>query len=187
MVGRSVWLTQHPTVFRALTGISAAEYRRLVGELLTPYAAAAQQRLARAGRRRAIGGGRRCILSLADHVLLTIVWLRQYPTFPVLGYLFGLDNRPASHTVARILPLLDVAGRDSMRPPDPGPHYRQELPQLLQSTRAVSTSVTRACTRRWQESGMAVLHGQRVEQFVREQRELRRHASSRPPVHMLHR
>ncbi len=134
MIGRSAWLTPHPAVFRALTGISVAEYRQIVQELAAPYAVAAQRRLARPDRRRAIGGGRRFTLSLADQVLLTIVWLRQYPTFPVLGYLFGLDDRPASRIVARILPLLEAAGRDSMRLPDPGPHHRRDLPHLLQNT-----------------------------------------------------
>lgn len=134
MIGRSAWLTQHPTVFRAMTGISVPEYRHIVTELEGTYAAAERRRLARPDRRRAIGGGRRFILSLADQVVLTIVWLRQYPTFPVLGYLFGLDDRPASRIVARILPLLEAAGRDSMRLPDPGPHHRRDLPQLLKHT-----------------------------------------------------
>src|SRR3954471_18888788 len=114
MIGRSAWLAQHPAVFRAMTGSSVAEYRQIVQELASPYAVAEQQRLARPARRRAIGGGRRCTLSLADQVLLTIVWLRQYPTFAVLGSLFGLDDRPASRIVARLLPLLAAAGRDSM-------------------------------------------------------------------------
>ncbi len=134
MIGGAAWLTQHPAVFRALTGISVAEYRRIVAELAEPYAAAERQRLARPARRRAIGGGRRSTLALADQVLLTISWLRQYPTFPVLGYLFGLDDRPAARTVARLLPLLEAEGRDSMRLPDPGPHHRRDLPQLLKNT-----------------------------------------------------
>ena len=134
MIGRTAWLTRYPTVFRAMTGISVPEYRHIVTELEGTYAAAERRRLARPDRRRAIGGGRRFLLSLADQVLLTIVWLRQYPTFPVLGYLFGLDDRPASRIVARILPLLEAAGRDSMRLPDPGPHHRRDLPQLLKNT-----------------------------------------------------
>jgi len=134
MIGRSAWLTPHPAVFRAMTGISVAEYRQIVQELAGPYAMAEQRRLARPARRRAIGGGRRFPLSLAEQVLLTIIWLRQYPTFPVLGYFFGLDDRPAARTVARLLPLLEAAGRDSMRLPDPGPHHRRDLPQLLQNT-----------------------------------------------------
>jgi len=134
MIGRSAWLTQHPTVFRSMTGISVAEYRQIVQELAAPYAVAEQQRLARPARRRAIGGGRRFTLAMADQVLLTIIWLRQYPTFPVLGYLFGLDDRPAARIVARLLPLLETAGRDSMRLPDPGPHHRRDLPQLLKNT-----------------------------------------------------
>jgi len=134
MIGRAAWLTQHPTVFRAMSGISVVEYRQIVQELKAPYAVAEGQRLSRPDRRRAIGGGRRFTLSLADQILLTIVWLRQYPTFPVLGYLFGLDDRPASRIVARLLPLLAAAGRDSRRLPDPGPHHRRDLPQLLKNT-----------------------------------------------------
>lgn len=134
MIGRSAWLTRHPAVFRAMTGISVAEYRQIVRELAGPYAAAEQRRLARPDRRRAIGGGRQFTLAMAEQVLLTIIWLRQYPTFPVLGYLFGLDDRPASRIVARLLPLLEAAGRDSMRLPDPGPHHRRDLPQMLKHT-----------------------------------------------------
>ncbi len=134
MIGRSAWLTQHPAVFRAMTGISVAEYRQIVQALAVPYAAAEQQRLARPDRRRAVGGGRRFALALADQVLLTIVWLRQYPTFAVLGYLFGLGDRPAARTVARLLPLLEADGLDRMRRPDPGPYHRRDLPQLLKNT-----------------------------------------------------
>jgi len=134
MIGRSVWLAQYPAVFRAMSGISVAEYRQIVHELAVPYAIAEQQRLARPDRRRAVGGGRRFTLAMADQVLLTIVWLRQYPTFPVLGYLFGLDDRPAARIVARVLPLLEAAGLDSMRLPDPGPYHRRDLPQLLKNT-----------------------------------------------------
>jgi len=101
--------------------------------LEAPYAEAERQRLARPERQRAIGGGRRFVLSPADQLLLTIVWLRQYPTFPVLGNLFGLDDRPAARIVARLVPLLEAAGRDSMRLPAPGPHHRRDLPQLLKN------------------------------------------------------
>jgi len=134
MIGRSAWLTRHPAVFRAMTGIGMAEYRQIVAEVAAPYAAAERRRLARPDRRRAIGGGRRCTLSLAEQLLLTIVWLRRYPTCPVLGYLFGLDDRPASRIVVRLLPLLEAAGRASMRLPDPGPHQRRDRPQLLKNT-----------------------------------------------------
>lgn len=137
MIGRAVWLTPHPAVFRALTGISVAAYRQIAEEVAGPYAAAEQRRLARPDRQRAGGGGRRFTLALADQVLLTIVWLRQYPTFPVLGDLFGLDDRPAARLVARVLPRLEAAGRDGLRLPDPGPYRRRDRPQLLQNTPGV--------------------------------------------------
>ncbi len=46
MIGRAAWLTQHPSVFRTMTGISVAEYRQLVRELEAPYAEAERRRLA---------------------------------------------------------------------------------------------------------------------------------------------
>jgi DDE superfamily endonuclease len=134
VIGRPAWLTPHPAVFRAMTGIGVAAYRQVVRALAARYAAAEQPRCARPTRRRAIGGGRRFTWSLADQVLLPIIWPRQAPAFPVLGALFGLDDRPASRPVARLLPLLEAAGRDSMRLPDPGPHHRRDLPQLLKNT-----------------------------------------------------
>jgi len=115
-------------------GIGVPEYRQIVTELAGPSAAAERRRLARPDWRRALGGGRSPMLSPADQVLSTIVWLRQYPTFPVLGYLFGPDERPASRIVARLLPLLEATRRDRLRLPDPGLHHRRDLPQLPKNT-----------------------------------------------------
>jgi hypothetical protein len=41
---------------------------------------------------------------------LTIIWLRQYPTNELLGYLFGVSDSTASRILARVLPLLEAAG-----------------------------------------------------------------------------
>ena len=50
-------LTRHPAVFRALTGLSVAAFDALAAEVLPRLAAAERDRLARAARRRAVGGG----------------------------------------------------------------------------------------------------------------------------------
>jgi hypothetical protein len=127
-------LTRHPTVFRALTGLDVAAFDRVVADVAPRLAAAEERRLARPDRRRAIGGGPGYALPLRDRVLLTVVWLRQYPTYIVLGYLFGVSEATALRTVRRVLPVLEAAGRDTMRLPDPGKGGRRALDELLAET-----------------------------------------------------
>jgi hypothetical protein len=52
----------------------------------------------------------------------------------VLGFLFGVSDSTASRLLARVIPLLEAAGRDTMRMPDPGRKHRKELDALLKET-----------------------------------------------------
>jgi hypothetical protein len=70
-------------------------------------------------------------LAVTDELLLTVVWLRTYPTQEVLGYLFGVSDTTAGRAVRRALPVLEAAGRDTMRRPDPGLRRRRTLATLL--------------------------------------------------------
>ncbi|WP_315850285.1 transposase family protein [Gemmata sp. SH-PL17] len=58
----------------------------------------------RSNRQRAIGGGDDFDLSTADHVLLTVIWLCQYPTNEVLGFRFGVSDSTASRARPRCRP-----------------------------------------------------------------------------------
>jgi hypothetical protein len=126
MILRRERLRTYPSVFKAMTGLTVAVFDALAEELVPAFLAERHQRLDRPGRQRAIGG--------ADQLLLTIVWLRHYPTQEVLGYLFGVSDTPALRAVARWLPLLERSGRDTMRMPDPGRGRRKKLPELLAET-----------------------------------------------------
>ncbi|AMV24339.1 hypothetical protein VT84_08075 [Gemmata sp. SH-PL17] len=66
-------------------------------------------------------------LCTADQLLLTVIWLRQYPTNEVLGFLFGVPGSTASRARARCVPVLERAGRNAMRIPDPGTARRTRL------------------------------------------------------------
>jgi len=134
MILRYVHLSRHPAAFLSLTGLRVPEFDALVADLRPAHAASEQDRLARPGRRRAIGAGHPFELRPRDQVLLTVVWLRQYPIHEVLGYLFGVSDTTAGRTLARWLPLLDAAGRDTMRLPDPGRKRRRHLDALLAAT-----------------------------------------------------
>jgi hypothetical protein len=134
MILRYAHLSRHPAVFVSLTGLRVGEFDTLVADLLPAHAARERDRLGRPGRRRAIGAGHPFALRPRGQLLLAVVWLRQYPVHEVLGYLFGVSDTTVGRTLAGWLPLLEAAGRDTMRLPDPGRKRRRHLDALLADT-----------------------------------------------------
>src|SRR5262245_36081188 len=140
MMFRREYLGQHPAVFRSMTGLTVATFDQMLPELLAAFAAA-RRRLDRPGRRRAVGGGDDFDLGVADQCLLTVIWLRHYPTQECLGYLFGVSDSTALRAVRRCLPVLEAQGKDTMRLPDPGKGKRRDLPTLLKQTPELAAGV----------------------------------------------
>lgn len=134
MICRFDHVRQYPTVFLKMTGLRVNEFADLLDDRLPRFATAEHHRLDRTMRVRAVGGGRHSDLTPRDQILLTIIWLRQYPTNEVLGFLFGVSDSTASRVRARIVPVLEAAGKDTMRMPDPGRKRRKELSTLLTDT-----------------------------------------------------
>jgi hypothetical protein len=134
MIGRYACLAGHPQVFRSMTGLSVTEFDTVVADILPAYATQHIARLSRPVRRRAVGAGHPFGLRVRDQILLTVIWLRIYPTNEVLGYLLGVSDSTVSRVIHRVVPLLEQAGRDTMRMPDPGRKHRRELPDLLRET-----------------------------------------------------
>jgi hypothetical protein len=141
MILRREHLGQHPAVFRSMTGLTVEAFDQLLPELRAAFAADRRRRLDRPGRQRAVGGGDDFDLGIDDQLLLTIVWLRQYPTQECLGYLFGTSDSTALRAIRRCLPLLEQSGKDTMRLPDPGRGHRRDLPALLKGTPALAVIV----------------------------------------------
>ena len=134
MIMRYEYLKQHPIVFLKMTGLRVNEFDALIDDVLPQFVQAEYKRLERANRQRQIGGGRNSDMDGGDQILLTVVWLRVYPTHEVLGYLLGVSDSTVSRIIQRVLPILEQAGRDRMRLPDPGRKRRRSLDQLLQDT-----------------------------------------------------
>lgn len=131
---RYIHLSQYPNVFLKMTGLRVGEYDEWLREVLPLYQEAEQERLAGPNRQRERGGGRGARLSEADQILLTVVWLRQYPVHEVLAYLFDTSSPAVSRYLAHVLPVLEQAGKDTMRMPDPGRKRRRNLDALLKDT-----------------------------------------------------
>jgi hypothetical protein len=141
MLLNSTDLRSFPTVFRALTGLMVTEFNEVVQDLLPRWEQSEQQRLSRPNRQRDIGGGPSFRLSVTDQILLTIVWLRCYPTYEVLGFLFGISDTTAGRYLLRLLPLLECSGREILRLPDPGRQQRRGLDTLLKDLPALRAVV----------------------------------------------
>ena len=134
MIARLDHRRQQPAVFRHLTGLTPAVFEALAAEVVPAVEAAPRRTLDRPDRKRAVGGGDAFDLSTADQVRLAVIWRRQYPTNEVLGFRFGVSDWNGSRPIARCRPVLEQAGKDTMRMPDPGRGQRKRLPAWLRDT-----------------------------------------------------
>ncbi len=130
-----------PALVRNLLGITLSLFDQLLVELRPAFHADHRHRLDRPDRQRALGGGDHFDLDIDDQFLLTLFWLRHYPTQEVLGFLFGVSDSTAKRAIDRCLPLLEAAGRDTMRMPDPGRGRRKNLSTLLKDTPDVAVLI----------------------------------------------
>jgi len=147
MLMRYRYLSRYPRVFRSMTGLTVAEFNRLQSEISPFYTLTERQRLARSDRVRAPGAGHPFSLSFGDSLLLTLVWLRQYPVGEVLGYFFGVSEPTARRTIKRMLPALEAAGRATFRWPD-----RKQgrcLPEILEDCPEVAVVIDSFEQRIW--------------------------------------
>jgi hypothetical protein len=131
MMMKYMYLSGFPKIFLTMTGLHLNEFDELVKDVTALYQTAELKRLSRADRQRDHGGGDHADLSVRDQILLTVIWLRQYPTQDVLGYFFGVSQASVSRYLKRVLPILEADGRDRMRMPDPGRKRRRKLDELL--------------------------------------------------------
>lgn len=141
MIGRYDYVSLYPRAFRAMLGMTVDEFDALVEDFLPQFAAAEEKRLARKNRKRAPGAGHPFALDPRDRLLMTIFFLRRYPTEEVLGFFFGVSDSSADRHPKRVLPVLEAMGRATMRMPDPGKQRRKQLDDLLAETPALAVIV----------------------------------------------
>jgi hypothetical protein len=124
-------LHQRPEIFQKLTSLRVSEFDSLWQQLAPRLAEAHDLRLRRTQRQRAPGGGRHSTLDQRDQLLLTLVWLRHYLTYDVLGFLFGVSRVAVERYFVDVLPVLQQAGYDTLRYTPPSRKKRRSLAQLL--------------------------------------------------------
>ena len=121
-------LAAKPAAFVSFTGLTPEQFQALTDDFEPHYqrqrGAADRTRRGGAARRRAVGAGRRHAHDLRGRLLLTLVWLKVYPTYEVLGLLFGLDKGNARRTVLDMLEALDTFDDFAFDRPDGDPARR---------------------------------------------------------------
>lgn len=132
MIARYAHLSRYPHVFQSMTGLRLNEFTHLWWELKPTLQTQRLNRLlAHPNRKRVIGGGDKPKLDYRDQLLMTVIWLRVYPTNEVLAYLFGVSDSTVSRIVNRVLPLLAANGKDTFKMPDPKRKHRRQLTDLV--------------------------------------------------------
>lgn len=118
----------------ALTGLARCEFQELLPAFGNAYAA--RYPLTKKKRQRAVGGGRKEVLTtLEDKLLFILVYQKAYPLQVVQGELFGLSQSSANHWIDRLLPVLsDALDELGVMPEREGQHLRQH--ELRQSDRS---------------------------------------------------
>jgi DDE superfamily endonuclease len=134
-------LCQYPSVLLKMTGLRLGEWETLLNEVVPRFAEAEEVRLTRTERQRDPGGGDKPALAAREQILLTVIWLRLYPTHDVLGFLFGISQPTVGRYLQHVLPILEQMGRDTMRLPDPGRKRRCNLPELLRDVAEIHVVV----------------------------------------------
>ncbi len=107
---RAAQLQKRPAAFQRLTGVTPTEFDTIL-ELSTPlWHDANTRRLNNRKRSRAIGAGAKFHLELHALLLMTLIYLRQYCTQELIGWLlFDLDKSNVSRNIALFLPTLESA------------------------------------------------------------------------------
>lgn len=96
-------LSKKTSLFKQITGVSPEQCQQIVGTLRPFWDEAERKRLARPDRQRAIGAGAKYhIATLADKVMVLLIYYRTYITMDFLGLLFDLDKSSISRLVGRL-------------------------------------------------------------------------------------
>src|SRR3954451_14151 len=99
-------LRRSPHAFRQLTGITPAVFDQLLADLTPRYEHAEAKRKNRPDRQRQPGAGRKHALTLADRLLMLLIYYRTYTTHAFLGFLFGVDDSAVCRNINPLQPLL---------------------------------------------------------------------------------
>jgi len=99
-------LQRSPEAFRRLTGLTPAAFLTLLAQVEPAWHAAQQRRRNRPNRQRKPGAGPKHSLSVADQLLMLLIYYRTYVSHVFLAFLFGVDDATVCRNFRVMEPLL---------------------------------------------------------------------------------
>lgn len=103
-------LLKKPQVAKSLVGMSLAEFDKFYTEFESVHTerwhASPQTRRGKRKRLRAAGAGRKYKYDLRDRLLMTLFWLKAYPTYELLGFFYDLNKTNIEDNLNFILETL---------------------------------------------------------------------------------
>ena len=104
-------LLRNPTAFRSLTGLDRLLFDRLyvqVEAALTQQRHSDSTRRGQQPRQRKRGAGRKYANELHTRLIMTLFWLRVYPSYPVLAFFFSVDQSTICRNIGEIMAVLQT-------------------------------------------------------------------------------
>jgi hypothetical protein len=102
-------LYRNPSAFRSLTGLDRLLFERLyaqVEQALDQQRQTEKTRRTQQPRQRNRGAGRKYANDLRSRLVMTLFWLRIYPSYPVMAFFFSVDQSTICRNIAEILAVL---------------------------------------------------------------------------------
>lgn len=148
---------------KALTGLSFAEFDRLLPVFTAVYEARQQRRYEQAvqagSRRRKPGGGRKSKLpTMDDKLFFVLYYFKAYPTFDQLGAKFDLARSKAHERLYELSPLLHEALVQLEMMPQREFQSVEELMQALDGIDEIIIDATERAYRRPQDAQQQQAH-----------------------------
>jgi len=102
----SGYIDKNPGEAQRLVGINYDQLKQLIKQAINLHTQTQSEVELRKTRIIKKGGGRKTKLSLEEQILLTLIYLRQFTTFQLLGIQFGVSETTANDTFNYWFPLL---------------------------------------------------------------------------------
>ena len=100
------YIEKHPKEAQRLVGLNYDQLKQLIKQAIAIHTEAESEVELKKTRIIKKGGGRKRKLSLEEQILLTLIYLRQFTTFQLLGIQFGVSETTANDTFNYWFPLL---------------------------------------------------------------------------------
>ena len=125
---------KHGRTIRAVIGMSRSKFDLLAKAFAAALLAIQQERRTNKAIKQIPSGGPKGNLDTPEKKLFfTLVYLKTYPTFDMLGFLFGFSSGHAHNHIEKLLPVLTKSLSSLGMLPARTPGTPQEFSQLIES------------------------------------------------------